>query len=172
MTERSETRDENDTADEERAEEALIAAAAAILRGLNPDVPHDFVAALFSHAEPEDLMHFDPRALASLAAQAWSLLAVRTAGTPRIRLDPPSPALGPRARRDDSVLEIVNDDMPFLLDSVLGELSERGVAIHLVVHPVFSVVRDAAGALIAFKGNKNSGGAPRESFIHLHVERI
>ena len=101
MTDRQDTRDENDTADEQRGEEALIAAAAAILRGLNPDVPHDFVAALFSHAEPEDLMHFDPRALASLAGQAWSLLAVRTVGAPRIRLAPPSPALGPRARRDD-----------------------------------------------------------------------
>jgi glutamate dehydrogenase len=172
MTERSETRDENDNADEQRGEEALIAAAAAILRGLNPDVPHDFVAALFSHAEPEDLMHFDPRALASLAAQAWSLLAVRTAGTPRIRLDPPSPALGPRARRDDSVLEIVNDDMPFLLDSVLGELSERGVEVRFVAHPVFSVMRDDAGRLLEFKGAHSVAPALRESFIHLHVESI
>ena len=172
MTQRSGTRDENDTENEQRAAEALIAAAAAILRGLNPDVPHDFVAALFSHAEPEDLMHFDPRALASLAGQAWSLLAVRTAGTPRIRLDPPSPAVGPRGRRDDSVLQIVNDDMPFLLDSVLGELSERGVEVRFVVHPVLCVIRDGAGRLLEFNGTRPLAGALRESFIHMRVESI
>src|ERR1700731_1488584 len=172
MTQRSGTRDENDTENEQRAAEALIAAAAAILRGLNPDVPHDFVGALFSHAEPEDLMHFDPRALASLAGQAWSLLAVRTAGTPRIRLDPPSPAVGPRGRRDGSVLQIVNDDMPFLLDSVLGELSERGVEVRFVVHPVMCVIRDDAGRLLEFNGTRPLAGALRESFIHMHVESI
>ena len=48
------------------------------------------------------------------------------------------------------MLDIVNDDMPFLVDSVLGELNERGLDIRLLVHPVFSVERDAAGALTAF----------------------
>src|ERR1700730_17593497 len=115
MTQRSGTRDENDTENGQRAAEALIAAAAAILRGLNPDVPHDFVAALFSRAEPEDLMHFDPRALASLAGQAWALFAVRTAGTPRIRLDPPPPQVGLRGQRDGSELGVFHHDMPTLL---------------------------------------------------------
>jgi glutamate dehydrogenase len=172
MPERPDTRDQNENADAQRGEDALIAAAAAILRGLDPGVPDGFATALFSHAEPEDLMHFDPRALAALAAQAWSLLAARPPGTPRIRLDPPSPVLGPPGRRDDSVLQIVNDDMPFLLDSVLGELSERGVEVRFVVHPVFSVMRDDAGHLLNFKGRASVDGALRESFIHLHVESI
>jgi glutamate dehydrogenase len=72
-----------------------------------------------------------------------------------------------------SVLEIVNDDMPFLVDSVMGELSERGIEISLVLHPVFTVERDVLGRLTAFKDAKPAtGGALRESFIHLHTERI
>jgi len=63
--------------DEERAEAALIAAAGKILRSGNRDVPEDFVAALFAHAVPEDLMRYDPRQLAELAADAWALLAMR-----------------------------------------------------------------------------------------------
>ena len=47
------------------------------------------------------------------------------------------------------MLEILNDDMPFLVDSVLGELGERAADIRLLVHPVFSVERDQAGRLIA-----------------------
>ena len=77
-----------------------------------------------------------------------------------------------RARRRDAgvaVLEILNDDMPFLVDSVLGELNERGLDIRLLVHPVFTVERDEAGNLIAFKGTHKGDGA-RESFIHIHIE--
>ena len=130
-----------------------------------------FVVALFAHVVPEDLMRYDPRQLAELAADAWAMLAVRKQGVPKIRFDAPDLA-GHERLRVDSVLEIVNDDMPFLVDSVLAELAERGIDIHLVVHPVLSVVRDGAGRLTAFKGTKSAPGALRESVIYVHVERI
>jgi glutamate dehydrogenase len=157
--------------DEERAEAALIAAAGNILRSENREVPEDFVAALFAYAVPEDLMRYDPRQLAELAANAWSLLAVRKPGVPKIRLEAFDPA-GHERPRNDSVLEIVNDDMPFLVDSVLAELAERGIEVRFVVHPVLSVARDAAGRLTAFKGAKPAAGALRESVIYIHIERI
>jgi glutamate dehydrogenase len=157
--------------DEERAEAALIAAAGKILRGDNREVPEDFVAALFAYAVPEDLLRYDPRQLAELAADAWSLLAVRKPGVPKIRLNAPDLA-GHERLRADSVLEIVNDDMPFLVDSVLAELAERGLDVRFVVHPVLTVVRDDAGRLTAFKGAKPAAGALRESVIYVHIERI
>jgi glutamate dehydrogenase len=157
--------------DEERAEAALIAAAGKILRGDNREVPEDFIPALFAHAVPEDLMRYDPRQLADLAADAWSLLAVRKPGVPKIRLNTPGLA-GHDRLRADSVLEVVNDDMPFLVDSVLAELAERGIDVRFVVHPVLAVVRDDAGRLIAFKGTKPAAGALRESIIYVHLERI
>src|SRR5712671_476079 len=157
--------------DEERAEAALIAAAGNILRSDNREVPEDFVAALFAHAVPEDLLRYDPRQLAELAANAWSLLAVRKPGVPKIRLEAFDPA-GHERLRNDSVLEIVNDDMPFLVDSVLAELAERGIEVRFVVHPVLTVIRDDAGRLTAFKGAKPAAGALRESVIYVHIERI
>src|SRR5262249_38753418 len=153
---------------EERAEAALIAAAGNILHSENREVPEDFVAALFAYAAPEDLMRYDPRQLAELAANAWSLLAVRKQGVPQIRLE----AFDPAGPRNDSVLEIVNDDMPFLEDSVLAELAERGIEVQFFVHPVLSVVRDATGRLTAFKGWKPAAGALREMVIYIHLERI
>jgi glutamate dehydrogenase len=156
--------------DERHATGALIAAAERHVHSEHPEIPEDFVAALFGRAVAEDLMHYDPRQLAALAVSAWSLLAARKTGSPLFRLE--GLAAPPGSERAESVLEIVNDDMPFLLDSVLGELAERSIAIHLVVHPVFSVVRDAAGALVAFKGTQHGPGSLRESFIHLHIQRI
>ena len=43
-------------------------------------------------------------------------------------------------RKSVSVIEIVNDDMPFLVDSVMGEIAERRLNVQLVVHPVFGAV--------------------------------
>src|SRR2546430_5018814 len=157
--------------DEERAEAALIGAPVNSLRSDNREVPEDFVAELFAYAAPEDLMRYDPRQLAELAANAWSLLAVRKPGVPEIRLEAFDPA-GHERPRNDSVLEIINDDMPFLVDSVLAVLAERGIEVRFVVHPVLSVARDAAGRLTAFKGAKPAAGALRESVIYIHIERI
>ena len=44
-------------------------------------------------------------------------------------------------------LGIANDDMPFLVDSVSMEIARQGLTLHLIVHPVFSVQRDAKGVL-------------------------
>jgi glutamate dehydrogenase len=157
--------------DEERAEAALIAAAGKILRSSHREVPEDFVAALFAHAVPDDLMRYDPRQLAELAADAWTLLTVRKPGVPKIRLETPG-LPGHERLRADSVLEIVNDDMPFLVDSVLAELAERGIDVRFVVHPVLTVERDDTGRLTAFKGTKAAAEALRESVIYIHIERI
>ena len=162
--------------DERHAEEALIAAAEKLLRGAKADIPDDFVAALFAHAVPEDLMHYDPRQLAVLAAATWSLLAVRKTGTPLIRLGTPVPAADPSRRteplRNESVLEIVNDDMPFLLDSVLASSPSVASRCASSCIPSLTVARDAAGRLVAFREAQHAPGVLRESVIYIHVERI
>jgi glutamate dehydrogenase len=143
----------------------LIGAAAAALATARPDIPADFLAALFGLAVPDDLERYGPEQLAAIAAQSWSFLAERKAGAPKVRFEPAA------MTRGVSVLEIVNDDMPFLVDSVVGELNERGLDIRLLVHPVFSVERDAAGTLVGFKAARQGDGA-RESFIHIHIDGI
>src|SRR3712207_6163487 len=78
-------------------------------------------------------------------------------------------------RREVTVLEVVNDNMPFLLDSTLAEIVDQGYEPKLVAHPILAVERDAAGALVRFYGDATSaepGRAKRESFIHIHLDRI
>ena len=139
----------------------LIAAAGALLAA---GTPPDFAERLFARAAPEDLLAYTARDLAGLAQDAWALLAERQPGNVKLRLQAPHD--GDRVG-DISVLEIVNDDKPFLLDSTMGALASLGVAVRLVAHPVLGVKRDPDGRLTAL----DAAGA-RESFIHIHVDRI
>ncbi|HYW60035.1 MAG TPA: NAD-glutamate dehydrogenase domain-containing protein, partial [Xanthobacteraceae bacterium] len=139
----------------------LIAAAGALLPA---GVPADFAERLFARAAPEDLLAYSARDLAGLAAESWAFFAERKPGSAKIRVQ--SPRDGDRLNAI-SVIEIINDDKPFLLDSTMGELTELGTEVRLVAHPVLGVSRDAGGRVIALV----PGGA-RESFIHIHIDRI
>src|SRR5262245_7869195 len=98
----------------ERAAQAFVGEAGAT-RG---DAPDDFVALLFGRAAPEDLVDYQSEELAALAHKSAAFLAERTPGAPKIRFDLPD-AAGAKLKTI-SVIEIVNDDMPFLVDSVMG----------------------------------------------------
>jgi glutamate dehydrogenase len=158
-------------ANETRKFADLVAAVERALAGSRkPSIPKSFVEDLFARAMPEDMGRYTPNEIAVLVDGAWTFLADRKEGSPKLRLMQPEP-LGEELEQI-SILEIVNDDMPFLVDSVLGELAEQGVEIRLVVHPIFAVKRDRAGHLADFHGSKPFAGARRESFIHVHLDRI
>jgi glutamate dehydrogenase len=158
--------------DEELAGRRLIAQMGTILFGARPDMPAGFATALFGRAALEDLLRYEPHDLASLAEQAWDFLQTRRPGTVKIRFESRPASEASERISTISIIEIINDDMPFLLDSVLGELVENGLEVRLVVHPIISVIRDEDGVLTAFRGEAPVSSALRESFIHIHVGRI
>jgi glutamate dehydrogenase len=154
------------SAEGDRTSLALIGAAIAALAKPKPGIPVDFLIELFGLALPDDLERYKPEQLAAIAEQSWAFLAQRAPGVAKVRFAPA--AMTPNL----FVLEIVNDDMPFLVDSVVGELTERDLAIRLFVHPVFTVARDAAGNVLGFNESEKTekDGGQRESFIHIHIE--
>src|SRR6201981_1857833 len=79
-----------------------------------------------------------------------------------------------RDGREISVIEVLNDNMPFLFDSTMAELAEQGIEVTLVAHPIIVVERDPQGKLIRFYGETLPEGArgERESLIHLHITRL
>jgi glutamate dehydrogenase len=79
----------------------------------------------------------------------------RTAGSADIRIVNPMMPDG----REISVLEILNDDMPFLFDSTMAELAEQGIEVILVAHPIIAVERDGQGKLLRFYGEALPEGA-------------
>ena len=112
-----------------------------------------------------------PDALFGAAYAHWRSGERRQGGTALVR------AYNPRLdehgwRSEHTVVEIVTDDMSFLVDSVTAELNRRDLTVDLIVHPVLRVRRDEHGQLQALL----EPGAPAdegwtESFMHIEVTR-
>ena len=136
-------------------------------------MPREFIAALYGHVAPEDLAQYSAKELTVLGRQSFAHLQVRVPGKPSIRVENPPAAADVRRLDSITVVEIINDDMPFLVDSIMGELNEQGVKVTLVAHPIFSVERARDGRLVQFQGDaEGHKSGIRESFIQIHIERI
>jgi glutamate dehydrogenase len=135
--------------------------AEAFIRGYYARVPHDDIRA---------------RATDDLAAQALSLLeyaAKRRPAKPSVRIFCPA-AKTHGWVSNHTVVEIVNDNMPFLVDSIIAALNAHTLNAQLVIHPVFKIWRDGSGVLKAVGGvGKPASGwqEQSESFIHIEIDR-
>ena len=67
-----------------------------------------------------------------------------------------------------TLVAVVTDDMPFLVDSLLLALSSLGIGVHLIIHPLFDVRRDRAGRIVSADA---AGAARRESWQLFEVDR-
>ena len=110
--------------------------------------------------------------LAGAMLSHWQFGAARRVGQTLVRVLSPSVADHGWASRH-SVIDVVNDDMPFLVDSVTMEINRQGLTMHLVVHPTYTVERDAAGRVtVLHPGSQATPGAVRESWMHIEVDRL
>jgi len=125
-----------------------------------------FSRVLFAGAVAEEIAIYPAKDLAELAKGSLEFLRLRRPGRAKIRSINPAGAFA-----QQTVIEIANDDMPFLVDSVLALLNERGHEIRLLLHPVLHIARDGTGKLVKLE-EKPAADTMRESFIHIHVERI
>ncbi|MBW7852394.1 MAG: NAD-glutamate dehydrogenase [Rhodospirillales bacterium] len=123
----------------------------------------------YANVAPEDIVHRDPESLYGAAMALLSLARRRVPGTPRLRLYNPNPQEH-GWQSEHTVVEIVNDDMPFLVDSVTAALHQMDIAVHLVIHPIVGVVRDAEGDLQDLVDPAREG-ATLESLMHVEIDR-
>ena len=131
-----------------------------------------FTRRFFANVPEDDLADSAPGNLAGAAAALLGFVAERRPGRAKVRV------YNPEARRDGwgsshSVVEIVNDDMPFLVDSVTAELTRLETDVRLVIHPVFAVTRDKAGRLAAIgaPGERHDGSRP-ESIMQIWIGEV
>ncbi|MGV3554687.1 MAG: NAD-glutamate dehydrogenase domain-containing protein [Croceibacterium sp.] len=90
------------------------------------------------------------------------------------RRAPGEPAIGIGTARNGHRfmrIAVVNDDMPFLVDSVAAAIAAEGLAIDLLLHPIVAVKRDKTGKLAALP-DEGSADEPRESMIYLETPRV
>ena len=116
-----------------------------------------FARAFLHTAPPEDVAAFPPATLARLSNLARELSASRAPGNSLVRVFAPD-AAADGFTYDGAILVAINDDKPFLFDSVLGELGLQGLTVAAAFHPIVDSQR--AG-----------GGEGRESVILIAIAR-
>ncbi len=153
----------------------------------NVDWPR-FLRAYYANVDAEDLAARDSKELAG-AALSHLMFAHRRGRSALVRV------FNPTMREHGftsphTVIEMVNDDMPFLVDSINLALTQRALTLHFLTHPIFAVSRNASGSLLDLRergevpakvpaksarprSQAARGKKPRlESFQHVEVDRI
>ena len=154
-------------------DQAGLGEAAALLRRALPEAPSDLVELVLARLSPDDIRLFDGESFAIISEGAWTALNVpRPSGQTIIRLEDKQLRMAGRVR-DVTLLQIVNDNKPFLLDSTLAELESGGREPLFVIHPILGVERDDAGRVLRMAGETSKlQGAKRESLIEIVLDRI
>ncbi|MFE2475648.1 NAD-glutamate dehydrogenase domain-containing protein [Streptomyces sp. NPDC059389] len=133
----------------------------------------------YLHTAPEDLLDRDPVDVFGAALSHYRLAETRPQGTANVRVHTPTVEENGWTS-SHSVVEVVTDDMPFLVDSVTNELSRQNRGIHVVIHPQVVVRRDVTGKLIEILGPDCDAHGPKtarphdslvESWIHVETDR-
>ncbi|MEV4334353.1 NAD-glutamate dehydrogenase [Streptomyces sp. NPDC049597] len=139
------------------------------------DTVLSFLQRYYLHTAPEDLTDRDPVDVFGAALSHYRLAENRPQGTANVRVHTPTVEENGWTC-SHSVVEVVTDDMPFLVDSVTNELSRQGRGIHVVIHPQVVVRRDVTGRLIeVLPAEPSATGLPHdalvESWIHVEIDR-
>ncbi|WP_329410524.1 NAD-glutamate dehydrogenase [Streptomyces sp. NBC_00704] len=134
-----------------------------------------FLHRYYLHTSPEDLSGRDPVDVFGAAVSHYRLAESRPQGTASVRVHTPSVEENGWTC-SHSVVEVVTDDMPFLVDSVTNELTRQGRGIHVVIHPQVVVRRDVAGRLIEVLSVPPAAvelphDGHIESWIHVEIDR-
>ncbi|MEC9344901.1 MAG: NAD-glutamate dehydrogenase [Pseudomonadota bacterium] len=128
----------------------------------------EFARRLLERMPPEDLLERSPDQVYGSVLSLWKFARDRKPGQHRLRVyNPKLDEHGWTSRH--TVVEAVNDDMPFIVDSVLAALNQLGCHIHLMAHPVIRVLRDGAGRLTGCAPEGDTSGKV-ESFIQFEVD--
>ncbi len=127
----------------------------------------NFLALSVASIDPHDLIGFSPEKFENILRHSYKRLGQREKGRHLINIwrpeedkDTPSPI---------QIIDIFVDDMPFLVDSVLGAIRAMGGNIKLLAHPVLPLKQNDNNLMVL---PSNIEGGSLESFLHIHIDPI
>ena len=129
-----------------------------------------FVLHYFSQVDAEDIVTKNADDLYGAALAHYSFARNFSKGSAKLRVyNPKLEAHGWES--SSTVVEIINDDMPFLVDSVTMEVNRLGYRLAQLIHPTFRTRRDATQQLQTAMAEEGASDAQQESFIHIELNR-
>jgi glutamate dehydrogenase len=171
-TDRSGGLDRNDVTEEtpEQIRDDLIEQAASAA----PDMA-ELIRLYYRYIPPEEVTDTDPVDLVGIVRTHRDLAARRVPGRPAVRVYNPD-ADTDGWRTAGTVVQLVTDDMPYLVESVSAELVRSGLQVHRVIHPIVVVSRDVTGGLRDILTDADADDPPAdalaESWMSIEVDLI
>lgn len=136
------------------------------------DLILEFIEQFFLHASLEDLESHSIEDLFGAVLSHWHLLNKKKPGAIAVNIFNPTQEKEGWASAH-TVLQVVDDDVPFLVDSIRMELNRLGISAHLMIFMGgMRVVRNAKGkvsALLPFESQSQEGGI--EAPIYIEIDR-
>ncbi len=143
---------------------AIITAASTGFAGNNARELEAYASAFLARLPEEELVLRSTQDWANIVRSSFAFIQKRPAGVAQIRVFNPQPSAD-GFEISHTAIHIINDDMPFLVDSVSMALSSFATSLHSLVHPVIAMARDAAGVLTAINSGVN------ESVMYIEIDR-
>ena len=136
------------------------------------DCSKAFVKKFLSQIPADDIVGWEATQLTHIAKSMLDWACTRKTNTPALRVYTPPNEADQDWNNGRTVIEIVNDDMPFLIDSIASELNRLDEGIEILIHPILKITRDKKGALVAVDGEGDGKGEESlfESYIHIQLE--
>ncbi|MBC6438963.1 MAG: NAD-glutamate dehydrogenase [Rhodospirillales bacterium] len=128
-----------------------------------------FARSYFADVIAEDIEGESTENLYGAVASLWQFMRQRKEGGPKVRV------YNPNLEQDGwqsthTAIEIVNDDMPFLVDSVVAALNRMDISVLLLIHPIINLNRDDAGTIATiYKRGAGGEGMTAESVLHVEI---
>ncbi|PIE24235.1 MAG: NAD-glutamate dehydrogenase [Neptuniibacter caesariensis] len=131
----------------------------------------DFASLYYASAPENDLLEWNLEDLYGSTLACWQFIQQRKAGQVKVRVfNPDIEQHGWQSTH--TVIEVLQDDMPFLVDSLRMELNRRNLTIHAIHSAVVSMKRDGEGELESvLKKNSRAKGSHPESLVSIEVDR-
>ncbi|GAA0465927.1 NAD-glutamate dehydrogenase [Actinoplanes capillaceus] len=128
------------------------------------------VGRFWRFAPDEELVGYTPQEMFAAAVEHRELARNRLPGELKLAITEPS------GSQSHSVLRIVTDDMPFLVDSVIALLNAHNLQVYLTVHPLIVVRREPLGALAQLEAEVEPDDAIEgdlvESWIRIEIDPV
>ncbi|HEY9335721.1 MAG TPA: NAD-glutamate dehydrogenase, partial [Kribbella sp.] len=144
-------------------------------KSADPGKLKTFLEQYYRHVAAEDVAERQPNDCLGAARHHYKSAMSRPQGTAKVHVFTPTLAEHGWSASGRTVVEIVCDDMPFLVDSASIAITERNLELQLLVHPTFVVRRDVAGTLqevLDDSARADGHDLVRESWMHVEIERI
>ena len=128
-----------------------------------------FLHQYFRNVPYEDIVDRSPKILAQAALSHLEFGKTKKKGRSLVRIFNPT--------EDDhgyhsayTIIEMINDDMPFLVDSISAAISRQNLNIHITIHPIMRIERDGHGRLKNVLPIQGDGGRA-ESFVRFVIDK-